>query len=167
VVGNEKMEISDDGAEEEEQSDELAKTRSVKIPQEPSAKERQRHEDTGHAQYRDWCPHCVYGRATGQPHRRAQKDESELPMVAMDYGYMSKEQEKCLPMLVARDLKTKCYAATFVENKGMNDYAVSFLVGFIRALGYKRFEVQSDNEGALLALIKRVGQGIPDVEILP
>ena len=70
-------------------------------PKMPPKQEREGHEATGHACYRSWCEHCVAARARGQYHRGTD-EECELPEVAVDYGYMTKEDTKCLPMICAR-----------------------------------------------------------------
>ena len=51
--------------EEEEEAD-VPNTR--RAPKGPTQKERAEHEAT-HIPYRDWCRHCVRGRATNRPHR--------------------------------------------------------------------------------------------------
>ena len=54
-----------------------------------------------------------------------------------------------------------------MEQKGKNEYATSFLAGFVRGLGYKRCIFASDNEPALLALLADVSAALPEVEVVP
>ena len=66
------------------------KVRTRKAPGTPSVEERRRHEAT-HANYADWCRHCIRARGRNRPHRRKLRDEEEekerVPRVAMDYNF--------------------------------------------------------------------------------
>ncbi len=70
--------VHDPGAQsvEDEQSEEMKERKVVRIPMEPTAAERQHHEDTGHTQYRDLCLHCDYGRTIGQPGFKVREDRT-------------------------------------------------------------------------------------------
>ena len=61
----------------------------VEIPKNPTSREKQEHEDSGHAVYRSWCAACVEGRGVGGQHRIGllEKDERErtTPIVAFDH----------------------------------------------------------------------------------
>ena len=99
-------------------------------PKAPSKQEREEHEATGHACYRSWCEHCVAARGRGQYHRGG-SGEGEIPELAFDYGYMSKDDAKCLPIICCRHRGFSHHAGTFVESKGRNDYTVQFIVQWI------------------------------------
>ena len=43
-----------------------------------------------HYPYRSWCKQCVMGRGVGQPHAKSTQ-ESLVPIVGMDYFYITKE----------------------------------------------------------------------------
>jgi len=132
----------------------------------PSKQEKEEHEATGHACYRSWCEHCVAAKARGQYHRGT-GEQGELPEIALDYGHMSRNDEKCMPIICARHREYRHHAATYVKSKGRNDYAVRFLVAWVRGLGHKRIVCRSDNERSLLALLQKVSACMPEVEIIP
>ena len=62
---------------------------------------------------------------------------------------------------------TGSYAATALPAKGRIAYGISYLVGWLRGLGYKRLVVKSDNERALLSLLSAVSESMPGVEMVP
>ena len=57
-------------------------------PNNPTSREKQEHEDSGHYVYRSWCAACVEGRGVGRQHRNELLDEEErertTPIVAFD-----------------------------------------------------------------------------------
>ena len=86
--------------------------------------------------------------STWDRHERLESGrEDEDPLVATDYGYLMLDgtedddeedddettQNKRL-ILVAKDVKTGTYAATCLREKGVSDYATSWLVSFLRRL---------------------------------
>ena len=116
-----------------------------------------------HLPYREWCCHCVKGKCHGCPHRAKDKDEKEaeqVPVISVDYMYMSDKQkegeEKGMPILVAKDRKTKVIRARVVPHKGVDAYAVKILGGIVGSLGYKRVIIKSDREPAIMSLKERV-----------
>ena len=58
-------------------------------PKNPTSREKQDHEDSGHAVYRSWCAACVEGRGVGGQHRIELLEEEErertTPIAAFDY----------------------------------------------------------------------------------
>ena len=152
--------------EEPEAAVEMQKPRMPHRPKMPSATEREEHEASGHAVYRTWCEHCVAAKGQGNPHR-ADGDECEIPELGFDYGFMATEDNKCMPILCCRDRARAHHAATFVPSKGKNAYALTFLVGWVRSLGYKRLVCRSDNEASLLALLQTLSSCMPEVEFVP
>ncbi|CAK0875550.1 unnamed protein product, partial [Prorocentrum cordatum] len=105
------------------------------------------------------------------PHRPA-TEQCEEPEVALDYGFMgmniTKEDENMVaPMIFGKDAKTASYAASAVHRKGASKYAVAYIVGFIKGLGYKKVVLRSDSEKSILKLIELVNQHLPSVEIIP
>ena len=107
----------------------------------------------------------------GSQHRSVDHSEDSQPVLSIDYGFMrdteDSEEEDCLPILVMRDRKTQGYAASVVDSKGVNDYALKFVIGYVRSLGWKRRTFKSDNEEALLALKRRVTENLVGVEVIP
>ena len=132
------------------------------LPREPSEKEKQEHEASGHAVFRSWCVHCVFGKGRDHPHVEAAP--GELPEVGVDYGYMGREHGKAMPHIVAKCRRSQMLASTAIEKKGrQDDYAASFVVAFILSLGWKRLVMRSDNEPAMLSLLSRVAANLPGV----
>lgn len=101
-------------AEEElEEVVEAERPVQIRAPEEPTPAEIEEHESMGHVQYRDWCRHCIAGRAVGQPHRtrsEEQRAKNVLPTVSFDYAFMSRgveeDDERLRPILVMKDDKT-------------------------------------------------------------
>ena len=62
-------------------------------PKNPTSREKQEHEDSGHAVNRSWCAACVEGRGVGGQPRIELLDEEErertTPIVAFDYGFLT------------------------------------------------------------------------------
>ena len=79
---------------------------------------------------------------------------SELPEVAVDYMYLGDDtSSEVLSNIVGKDRRTGCFCGSTVENKGRNQYAMTYMVGWIRSLGYKRIVLRSDGEPSLVALL--------------
>ena len=109
--------------EQEAQNDEVAEESqrvvTKKTPQEPTARERAEHENEECVTYRNWCPHCVAARGVGHTHQKQEdEEESALPTVSFDYGFMGENDEETMPILFMKDRKTKVHAATAVDQKG-------------------------------------------------
>ena len=41
--------------------------------------------------FRDWCEHCVRGRARNDPHFRDASEQGSVPRISWDYMYMHEE----------------------------------------------------------------------------
>ena len=63
-----------------------------------------------HIPYRQWCQHCVSGKAKGNPHNKAGDRIREVPAIALDCMWMKGEQgvgeETGMPILVGSDMVT-------------------------------------------------------------
>ena len=148
------------GGHEEQKPGTPAKVRA------PTKLEQEDHENSGHARYRNWCPHCVAAKGQGNPHKTADDNPSELPEVGFDYFYLGDRQSTGLPNVAAKDRRTGSFGGTTLERKGRNDYATAYLVGWVRGLGYKRLIARSDNEPSILALLRDVSASLPEVEMI-
>ena len=80
----------------------------------PTSREKQEHEDSGHAVYRSWCAACVEGRGVGGQHRNEQLEDE---IVALDNGFMTQEISDTLPTLICRDSRYGQKRVTFVNGK--------------------------------------------------
>ena len=65
------------GNEEDEKPLEAEIPRVRVNPKSPTSREKQEHEDSGHAVYRSWCAACVEGRGVGGQHRIELLEEEE------------------------------------------------------------------------------------------
>ena len=121
-----------------------------------------------HLQYRNWCGCCVNGRGRERPHLRT-NGKRKIPTLGFDYcfaskdGIFSREEWKNMPdgikgvkILVARELVSKATFAHVVDNKGLGEdgFAAACLVKDVEWLGFTRIMLRSDNEPAIVALLK-------------
>ena len=65
------------GNEENEEPLEAETPRVRMNPKNPTSREKQEHEDSGHAVHRSWCVACVEGRGVGGQHRIELLEEEE------------------------------------------------------------------------------------------
>ncbi len=71
----------------DEESEEATAAKGIKKPIRPSQAEVEQHELT-HLPFRDWCEHCVRGRARDEMHKRAvNKEESDKLMASYVYEW--------------------------------------------------------------------------------
>ena len=61
---------------EEQEDEEAGEVKTRRAPKGPTKKEREEHEAT-HIPYRDWCKHCVRGRAPNRQHSSKTKEDDE------------------------------------------------------------------------------------------
>ena len=99
-----------------------------------------------------WCAACVEGRGVGGQHRIELLEEEERertnPIVAFDYGFLTQQNADTFPILISRDSRYGQAGATCCERKGPAAYSISFLVGFIKDLGFRGviFEMRQRTE---------------------
>ena len=126
------------GNEEDEEPLEAEIPRVRINPKNPTSREKQEHEDSGHALHRSWCAACVEGRGVGGQHRIELLEEEErertTPIVAFDYGFQTQENADTLPILICRDSRCGQTRGTRCERKGPTAYSISFHVGFTKIL---------------------------------
>ena len=140
-------------------------------PRNPTSREKQEREDSGHAAYRSWCAACVEGRGVGGQHRIELLEEEErertTPIVAFDYGFLTQENADTSPILICRDSRYGQTGATCCERRGPTAYSISFLVGFIKGLGFRRIILTCDSEPSTKALQDAVIHACVGVEVIP
>ena len=174
--GNEAQEV-DPGAQEEHEEEEGAISDETPIiddsmesskpklafsPYEPSRQERAEHNVT-HCPFRAWCRHCVAGKAVSSQHvvtRGKSEDESRVPILGMDYAFMSNAGEMSVErsevkVLVLRDSRSKYLFTIPVPQKGLDDreWAVRRVVQAVDFLGYSNIMMKCDQENSLKAVI--------------
>ena len=85
---------------------------------------------------------CVEGRGVGGQHRIELLEEEErartFPIVTFDYGSMTQENADTFPILICRNSRCGQTGATCCEWIGPTAYSISFLVGFIKDLGFSQ-----------------------------
>ena len=168
VLGNEDAgEVVD--AEEESQP-----VNSLPSPDMPTQSERDDH-DIAHHPYRSWCKHCVEGRGVEMGHRLGDEHCNRgVAIVGFDYMFVTDgnaysrdewdasdeksvvDPANVLKVLVVRDMRSKALFAHAVVAKGADaeGFAVQCVVEDVLWLGYSRVILKSDNEPAIVRLLK-------------
>ena len=93
--------------------------------------------------------------------------ERTTPIVAFDYGFLTRENADTFPMLICRDSRYGQTGVTCCERIGPTAYSISFLVGFIKDLGFRRIILKCDNEPSTKALQDAVIHACVGVEVIP
>ena len=147
-------------------------------PMMPTQSEVEEHRIT-HIPYRNWCEDCVLGRATGEPHRTHDDKRRRIPVVGLDYFFMTKdklieakgvldifgtkekldtaiEEGQVVKCLLVRCSSSKAVMAFVVTRKGVEEdrYSTDRVVAFLQWLGHTRMLLRSDNENPITALVK-------------
>ena len=155
----------DDDPDLDFRCEECAPLRRLPDPGQPSQSEFEDHRIT-HWPYRSWCPYCVSGRATGERHCKHACGNRSVPVFSFDYLLVTKnkiliagepiEEEIILKIIVAKDSSSKAIFAHVVNKKGVDEqgYVVQRLAEDIRWLGHKRIGLRSDNENAILKVLR-------------
>ena len=127
VDTNPRVDLEPRSADEEQEDEEAGEVKTRRAPKGPTQKEREEHEAT-HIPYRDWCKHCVRGRAPNRQHRVKIKGDGDtegrkVPRISMDYFFMSQEGERAAehPMMVMIDESTDNRYMRAVGKKGLGD----------------------------------------------
>ena len=143
-------EMADEGVE-------VARAKVARSPKDPTREEIEEHLATAHAVHRSWRGHCMRARTTLHRHGSAKDEEEEgaLPVIAIDYFWYS-EERKDTANLQVKDSKSKHVWASAVPQKGVDDYAVNFLINCLKETGYQRLILKSDNENSIKALKEKV-----------
>ena len=126
-----------------------------------------------HYPYRCWCEACVKGRGVGEVHKGS--GESAVPVIAFDYLFITKEHvwrreeldeeeeaKVIFKVLVVKDTKGKAIFAHVIHKKGVESdgYSVTRLIEDVQWLGYRRIIMKTDNEPAILQLLREAIKGI-------
>ena len=167
MYANEDVIENPDAEDDQLQCEEAEERKVLPTPVLPSQAEIDEHW-LDHLPYRSWCGTCVAGRGRERPHTRTH-GKREIPTLAFDYCFISKEgtftREEWASMpadaegakiLVVREITSKCTFAHLVKCKGVDDdrYAVDCLVKDIEWMGFTKMMLRSDNEPAIVALLR-------------
>ena len=93
--------------------------------------------------------------------------ERTTPIVAFDCGFLTQENADTFPILICRDCRYGQTGSTCCERKGPTAYSISFLVGFLRDLGFRRIILKCDNQPSTIALQYSVIHACVGVEVIP
>ena len=119
-----------------------------------------------HAEYRDWCEHCVAGKGVSHQHKQVEREHGTAEF-SIDYGFMThegvidydrnaEEIEKAgsTPVLVGYDHQSKGIWAMVVDHKGPTPSTVQWLTDRIDKAGCKGVKIvlKSDQEESINAL---------------
>ena len=161
----EQPDLMDEVPDDDFECQECVAPRILPDPGQPTQKQLDDHR-VDHLPFRSWCPECVAGRATGEQHL-ARKDQKQITTFSMDYLYLTKSrvverealldgEEVEMKVLVAKDSQTKTLFAHAVVAKGSDEegYAITRIVEDIAWLGHTRMILKSDNEPAILKVLK-------------
>ena len=127
-------------------------------PNLPSQAEQEEHSLT-HVPYRNWCRHCVRGRAEEHGHFR----QSDMPSgveIHLDHCFPGEEdQDFKLTILVARDRGTKMTVSSVAPSKTCGEFIAKRVVAFMKEIGADQGDItiKSDQEPALIALVREIG----------
>ena len=93
------------------------KVKSPTTPYVPTQKEREDHNAT-HCPYRNWCSHCVAGKAPDPDHQRKMHDEEQVPVIEFDYNFAGDSiGDRNVTMLVAADSIHGSLTSPMVQKK--------------------------------------------------
>ena len=114
-----------------------------------------------HLHYRDWCKHCVAGKARSNQHKVKDSEVERLGItINADYAFMggeyNEEEDGMQASLVLYDDDKDSFWAVGVDKKGATDPMVKFSVGVIDQSGYvgQKISYKSDQEPSMVALKK-------------
>lgn len=97
------------------------------------------------------------GRSKNDPHKRNQTRESEVPIISIDYSFLTDEESlQSMPTLNMIDRHTNYFHCEIVPRKGADQHAATTLKNFIENTGYTKIILKSDQESSILALIALV-----------
>ena len=110
-----------------------------------------------HADYRDWCPHCVAGKGISNQHRSGKRPEEEIgTTVSMDYLFMVPEEaeEDMDAVLIVYDANRRNMWTMVTDSKGPTATSVKWVIDRLNDAGYAGVELtlKTDQEPAILEL---------------
>ena len=106
ICGEQEVYGIDSDADDE--AEEGIKVKGVKNVYLPSQQEIEEHELTC-LPFRDWCPYCVQGKGVSAAHKKRKEEETQVPVISMDYMGLSKREpeEGGNPIIVLVDRKNE------------------------------------------------------------
>jgi hypothetical protein len=165
-------EINDVGDAEEaiemdEEPEEARVPKVLKSPLQPTAQEVDER-NLAHLPFRDWCSHCIMGKARNIPHKKQKDKEHLVPHIHVDYGFLGTEgdEEKMITQ-VEKDQESRALLVHAVPRKGLaHVHGAEQLIRDMGELGYKKVILKADNEPAMHALQEEVKKQRQDKTLL-
>ena len=175
--------VTDEQGEDEiiiEDGQEVEPLKSAPAPTRPSAAEVEEHRIT-HTPYRTWCDECRQGRGLGEQRGRHKGRQHDIPRIGVDYWYITpagmmtrkdlpqpqtadgnaaveeeRREQRLMKCLIVRCHESKAVFAHCVPCKGDDEdkYVTSLIVSDVAFMGHVRLILKTDNEVALLALVR-------------
>ncbi len=168
---------------DDDDAEESANLRTAASPDLPSQAEIERHR-CSHIPFRRWCRDCIRGRALGERRGRFRGREHAVPIVGIDYFFVTADGQKVgkrgeleflptddgdrelnrallegrlIKCLIVRCHETKMIFVHVVPCKGVDadGLVVEVLKSDLAWLGHVKLILKSDNEPALKNLIER------------
>lgn len=140
----------------DQEAEEGEKAKGANVPTGPTREEYDRHQ-LNHWPYREWCPFCVKGRGMSNKHQSKKGEVSTVPVVIMDYMFMSEASGKedtyvGMPIIVMADRNSDYTCAGMVPEKGELGHAIKGMRKNLDWLGYNIRILKSDQEPAIKSL---------------
>ena len=149
-------EVSDEKAKEgEERVEETIKPKVARTPKAPTAKEIEEHLPL-HANYRDWCKWCVFGKGVSNHHVLSDDKERIGVTISMDhcFGVPEERDGEVPPTLVVYDDDKKAIWAYACENKTTSEGLIAWMMQNLSDAGYSGLPVtlKSDGDEGMIAI---------------
>ena len=148
----------------EDLEDEAQRPVGVRIPKPPSAQAIQEHQLT-HTPFREWCTHCIAGKARDANSERKPRDRDRVPQVQLDYAFLrtDSESDEKITVLLGYCLETSHALSVRVDSKGHDPAAVAAVLAFLTEVGLNSgpLEIHTDSEPSICALAKDVADKRP------
>ena len=125
-----------------------------------------------HADYREWCAHCVAGKGVSHKHSTSDKESrSDTAEFCLDYAFMTEEgavgymedigeqdESGLSPVLVGHDRTSEALWAMVAEAKGVTESSLKWAKERIDESGYlgTRVVLKSDQEESIKALKRAI-----------
>ena len=113
-----------------------------------------------HIPYAGWCEICVSAKGRSDHHVLA--EPKPIPLVQMDYQYMSATGEMCnfqvakATVLTVVDADQGEVAANQVAKKGEDQFAIRFVSSFLDRMYCEEVRLRYDNEPSMVQLAEKV-----------
>ena len=141
-----------------EVSEEAMKIRKLVDPKRPSQQEVDEHY-LSHLPFRNWCPHCMRGKAKELDCRKSDGASGDMPEFHVDYCFPGDDMGFKLSILVGVERDTGAKVSVVVPQKGTTGkYASGEVVSFMDNQGctFKDVVVKSDQENAIKYVVDDV-----------